>query len=510
MGDNNVGKTPPDYGHCQSCGAPLTEGAKFCRHCGMRVEPQQPVYDSVEAVEPPADPFDTPPARASEQKAEEPQNAHTDPFDAPPAENAGAGLKFCMRCGASLEEGAKFCRGCGTPVGDTGGVPVGSAYAAATPGEPAVPMSPAVKKKRTLGAVFYLVGAFISIILGFAFFCTPFMRVTLSVNYNGLQMAETHSQTGFGMIGVMFGARSDLVEAGVNATLLTWAGWLYFTFLIAIIYHAVCVGLNITRYKNGKRPYRVLDSSLTMALAGFFILIVGCIARAQVSDAAEISISQQVGSEYASMFDLSSYLGFVALFVLTVIGLGFCIAGFACSKSTFPPFDKKAKKTGAVLGIFITDIVCAVLIVLSLIAPVAGAFSANDDPEIEVKAGDSGEACLTCNRRYNGYYVGATVFKLDAASGRYRFRIETDDVSSSILPGSIVLVEYDVVEGKKADEIFESIQYNYIDTNSYDESGEGYAYLDFTLNSDTEYAIVVGFTATGTLSVNYDYSLRAK
>lgn len=61
--------------NCTNCGKPLTENAKFCKHCGTPV-----TYENIPTVSTFANP------------------------------------NVCINCGGSLTEGAKFCKHCGKPI----------------------------------------------------------------------------------------------------------------------------------------------------------------------------------------------------------------------------------------------------------------------------------------------------------------------------------------------------------------------------------------------------------
>ena len=103
--------------YCQSCGAPMRDGAKFCSSCGAH------------------DPGAVP---------------------APPAAPA-----ICPVCGAPLEEGSLFCQSCGAKVTD-------GPQAQPAPAVPGAPQKPPKKKKKkgliitiiVLAAALIGVGAF--------------------------------------------------------------------------------------------------------------------------------------------------------------------------------------------------------------------------------------------------------------------------------------------------------------------------------------------------------------
>ncbi|MCH5162189.1 MAG: zinc ribbon domain-containing protein [Clostridiales bacterium] len=453
---------------CGTCGTELNDSAKFCKSCGAAVLPSEP-----------------------EQ------------------------AKYCSGCGEPLNDGAKFCRKCGTPAGAIGPDVFGSAPVQGGAGGAAVDSVTA--KKRNIAAILYLVGACLSAILGLIFLCTPFMTVTIETSYTVMpSVGSTRtsvSQNGLTLIGVMFGGSSDLVEAGVNADLLRWAGWLTFGFIIAIIDHIVCISLNVSRYRKGERPYNVVQSNVAMLIASLGLLIVGCIARGQVSDWYDTQVAA-LGSliiEYGINISLSTYLGFVGVFVMSILGTGCAVTAYAYSNRAFPPREKKAKKTGNVLKIFITDIVCAVAICVAAVAPVIGMMGYNYAKEISVSVGDSGKAGLVCDDTYGGANVGATVFKLEDMTygGNYVFRIDTTDVGEYALVGCLVLVPYEKVKGLDASEIIGNLEKIYLTINTEDGVGTGYAELYFTNSySYDELAVVVGFQARGEMKVNYKYSFK--
>lgn len=500
MEEEIIEKSESDFKLCGSCGAVIDKDSQFCKRCGA------PVATDAEADEKSEQPA------AADPLEKDKADAHKiDPFEVEPSapaetfaaerKSSATSAKFCMRCGTELQSGYKFCRNCGTPVGEI----ATSAYYQnpSANAANAVAADSRTKNKRIAGGILYIIGAVISILFGFIFFCMPFLTITV----NAFTQSASCSQNGFTFMFVMFGMKSDLVEAGVNSTLLTWGSWLYFAFFIALIYHGICVALNVSRYIKGNRPYNIVQSSVLLPVLGVMILVVGIIARVQAGGWVNKQIDG-MGEEYAPFFEMSSYLGFIAIFVLSLIGFICVMTGYGISSNTFPPHEKKKKKTGAVLAIFITDLVCGVIIGLSAIAPVVGSFSYNTDKEISIGVDDSGKAKLTCDDTYRGYYVGATVFKLDSIQGDFIFRIDTDDVSQDALVGSIALVHYDDVKNKSASEIFEAVEQSFIGANDRGQTGEGYAYYNFSAGYDDEYAIVVGFTATGNISIRYEYSLE--
>ncbi|MFW5649139.1 MAG: zinc ribbon domain-containing protein [Candidatus Alkaliphilus sp. MAG34] len=76
---------------CLSCGAPLSDTAKFCRGCG------------------------TPVTLEDSAASEGPATAMPIPVEQIPPE-ISAERSQCVKCGALLSPGAKFCKGCGTTV----------------------------------------------------------------------------------------------------------------------------------------------------------------------------------------------------------------------------------------------------------------------------------------------------------------------------------------------------------------------------------------------------------
>jgi len=108
LGDNANQSTPSPVIHCNSCGKPLKEGAKFCMHCG---DPYNPCPKC--GADNPADSLEC-------VKCKEPL-----PRPCPHCQHSvAAGSKFCPNCGGSLvqkcsncgnevQPGQKFCSSCG-------------------------------------------------------------------------------------------------------------------------------------------------------------------------------------------------------------------------------------------------------------------------------------------------------------------------------------------------------------------------------------------------------------
>ncbi len=491
--EENSKEKSPDFEVCPSCGAVLDGGSAFCRRCGAKIA------DAVKKSD----------------------GASAPTTEAPAASTAGTERnKFCMNCGAELEENVKFCRKCGTAVGDT----PAAAPEAAPVSEADAAEEARKAKRRKLSGLFYLIGAGISIVFAFIFICTPFMSLSLEMagvnigpllQQQGLGNVGEASQNGLTLIGVMFGAKSDLVDMGVNRYLLQWAGWLYVVYILAMVEHGVCLALNVKGYKKGERPFKMLASSASMMFAGLAILIVGCIARSQAGDFLDLlkaALAVEGGAQFAEMLEFSSYLGFVGVFVMSLVGFGCTCFANAWSSKTYPPKPKtkvKAKKTGNERKFFFVDLLLGVLVIAAAIAPVVQSFSSYDK-KLSVRVDDKGSATIRTDDRWNGMYAGTTVFRLEdlGYGNSYTFRIETNDVAQSALVGSIALVHYDKVKGKSAAEIMDDFsRQDLIDYNSESETGNGYAYLTFTNDYEDEIAIVVGFAASGTTIVNYDYSL---
>lgn len=532
-------KIEPDFELCGNCGAVLDKDSLFCKRCGVKLEPKQELKDSAESAEEPDKKSVCRSCGAEldgdsrfcvkcgvevvarqETPLEEEQKAAMgnacvkcgaalndgDKF----CQNCGAKIetpiepkapvkRFCRNCGTEFAEGTKFCHKCGSPVG---------AAAATAPSPAAVPakvgnsnVDAATAKKRKIAAILALVGSSISILLVFIFLCTPFISV--SVELMGISTGSV-SQSGLGLIGVMFGGDSNLNGSGVSMPLLRFAGWLYAALLLAIINHAVCLVINVFRYLKGERPVNLFASNLAILIAALGALVVGIIARVQIGD----SFYSYVGnSSYAS---LSCYLGFVAVFVFAAVGFACVATSYGFYYKAYAPLAKGERKKGSALAILLTDLVCGVLIALAIIAPLVNMFDYNNEPEITVHVGDKGQAQTECYDDYNDVKVGTTVFLLEDAEryGSYTFTIKTDGVSESVLSSALTLVYYTQVEGETPAEICDSLSTAEVDFDYDVYSGSNSATISFTNESYRTLAVVVAFVSASDDTVKYDYSFE--
>lgn len=304
---------------CEQCGAAVGKDAKFCKYCGAKIE-----------------------------TAEEPQAPRK---------------KFCRQCGAELEGAVKFCHKCGSSVDGTAPAPVAATQAAPAP----VPaqgfvVDAAVKRKRRIAALLYIIAACISLVAVLVFACTPFM--TIYINASGREMSLSHS--GFGLISVMFGGDSELTYADVNIHMLRFTGWFFFLLLFVMIDHLVSFLLNIVRYRKGERPFNVFQSNIAIALAAVFIFICGCIACGQVR-----AWGNDIATEGFRFEVQTNYLGFVGVFVTACVGSILATVAFFISYSAYPPFDRRVKKTGTALAIFIVDLVLGVVAGATISVPLS-------------------------------------------------------------------------------------------------------------------------------------------
>lgn len=101
----------PQKRFCTLCGAPLSQGAKFCKKCGVQMG--VPIADAT------LEAGITIPVKG-------PVTSVTI-SETPPA---AAPRRFCTKCGAGLHAGVRFCRKCGAAAPPAGERPYAAAAAA--------------------------------------------------------------------------------------------------------------------------------------------------------------------------------------------------------------------------------------------------------------------------------------------------------------------------------------------------------------------------------------------
>lgn len=482
---------------CRNCGAELSESAAFCTNCGAPapVEKEKPVATGV------IDPFDGTPAPTTASVSDgAPRKCAKCGADIAPGAAfctvcgesasgaAAAEVAYCKKCGAKIEGMPEFCKNCGKPTAD--GVDKDNKRA----------------KKRTISLIAYLVGAGLAAIVGFIFLCTPFMKISMV----GIEITK---QSGLGVIGLMFGGASGLAAYGASATTMRWAGWFYLVFLLAIVEVIVCIAINFKNFKKGDKPVGTVTSIALMLIASIGILVVSLVAKKGVNDSLMRSLSSAgagMGSMYASMVDY--YLGGVGVFVVTLIGFALCVFAVAFSYGTYE--KTKQKLVGNRRIFLITDIVVAVIMIAFAIITALNPFG---NKEYTVRPGDSGTAKIKCRDEISAMgetmYFGVVRFKLeDLEEGEnYTFTVDTDfGLSASQMEGCMFLCYYDDIAEADTMKIYEIIgNEDFLATNQVahaDHAELSFTYDDFYIDNDL--AIIVGFSATGKVTDEFQYSFN--
>ena len=100
-------------GYCTKCGAPITNGSKFCNNCGEPVD-EALIAQNCEDMTAPNEK-----QNKIDKKICANCGAELDQ-DAKFCESCGTKVdydkKFCSKCGAEIKDGAKFCKECGNPL----------------------------------------------------------------------------------------------------------------------------------------------------------------------------------------------------------------------------------------------------------------------------------------------------------------------------------------------------------------------------------------------------------
>ncbi len=468
-------------GICDNCGKQIDVGAKFCRYCGAAV----------------------------------PEGSA--PVQAPPP-------GICVNCGNKIDDGAKFCRFCGTAASAVGQNSVSSASEpiAAQAQTQTVASGGNVDKKRFISKILYFVAAGLSIVLGFIFLCTPFMSIDIktlglsmgdSLAQEGLTGANA-SQLGLTLIGVMFGADSDLVNAGVPSATLKWAGWAVLAYLIFMIFHGAILAFNFLKRSKDEKPVGIMQSSCAVFVAGLVLFILSLVTRGHISDWYKTEVYGPLMLEqpsYAAMVSLSTYMGGIGVFVASFVGCGTAVAAYFLENGTYakkPRESFKERFTGPNKLYYILDVVCAVVVVAFAIVPFVSTSGYNSAREQTIKPGDSGKVATICDESYKGNYVGATVLKLDGLEkGKtYIFRLDMEDAKADDLYGTILLCKYSEVKDKKASTIAEDRLY--IRYNDKSDCHDGYATLTFKNDYSYDLAIVTDFVSYGEGKIQYEYSFK--
>lgn len=94
-------------GFCPACGKPLRQGARFCRQCGKKAEPGEPLAEAMPGFCPACGKPLREGARFCRGCGHEVRGSAND-------QEHGSGL--CPSCGEKVREGVRFCRNCGTEL----------------------------------------------------------------------------------------------------------------------------------------------------------------------------------------------------------------------------------------------------------------------------------------------------------------------------------------------------------------------------------------------------------
>ncbi len=321
---------------------------------------------------------------------------------------------------------------------------------------------------------------------------------------------EVTKQSGLNLIGMIFGGSSLITSMGVSSALLRWAGWLYLAYILAIVETIICIVLNFRHYKKGDRPFGVITGISAMFVASIGILVVSLIAKSNVQSALNAEIGSMGGAEASMALSMIEYFtGGIGVFVVALIGFALCMFAVVYSYGTYE--KTKRKLEGDRRTFLIVDIAMAVILIVFAVLTALNPFG---NKEYAVSPGDSGTAKIKCRDEisYMGesMYFGVVVFKLEGLEEdeSYTFTLDSDfGLSASQMEDCMCLVYYDDVKGADAMQVYDLLaREDYLATNQV--SRPDHAELSFINGYNEDLAIVVGFSATGKMTDEFDYSFK--